>query len=561
MRKQSRNASHDATPENFVGTNRGHQRRSLALTASLWGALTASAWSVAVQAEIGPLTAYERANAAFELRVEAAIANRNLPLPPHPDNGDDARYSDRINSYTKGLPHDALGVVSPAAYDALLHALSTGNNADFENIPMGATNGNKLRDPQAAYTYSLEGRDAWSFTMPPAPAFSSAAQAAEALEVMWQALTRDVPFSQYTSNDAIKQAAADLSRFAAFDGPRIGGQVKPESLFRGVGVGELTGPYVSQFMLKPVPFGAMTVEQKFKVPVAGNDHLTNYAEWLAIQNGAKPSGITSEQLDGTARYIRNNRDLAQYVLKDFIIQGYMNAAQILRGFGDGALSDTFPYGAASKTQTRDPMWGVNQALDLLARVATPSQNVAWYQKWLVHRRARPEVFFGRVHNHLTNAASYPIHPKLFTSPALSAAFTANGTYLLPTATPAGSPLHPSYPAGHAVMAGAATTILKAFFKGSFPIPAPVVASDDGLSLLSYSGTLTVEGELNKLASNITLGRDAAGVHYRSDGDLGIRLGEKLGISVLRDLVNTYTDEFPGFSFNRFDGTPVTITKN
>jgi hypothetical protein len=524
-------------------------------------ALAASTWSVAARAEIGPLTAHQRANAALELRVEAALANRSLPLPPHPDNGDDALYLNRINSYTKGLPHDALGVVSPAAYDALLHALSTGNNADFEAIPMGTTNGNKLRDPQAAYTYFLEGRDAWSFTMPPAPAFSSAAQAAEALEVMWQALTRDVPFSQYTSNDTIKQAAADLSRFAAFDGPRIDGKVKPESLFRGVGVGELTGPYVSQFMLKPVPFGAMTVEQKLKVPVAGNDHLTNYNEWLAIQNGAKPSGITSEELDGTARYIRNNRDLAQFVLKDFIIQGYMNAAQILRGFGDGALSDTFPYGASSQTQTRDPMWGVNQALDMLARVATASQNVAWYQKWLVHRRARPEVFFGRVHNHLTNAASYPIHPKLFTSPALSATFTANGTYLLPTATAAGSPLHPSYPAGHAVMAGAATTILKAFFKGSFPIPAPVVASDDGLTLLPYNGTLTVEGELHKLASNISLGRDAAGVHYRSDGDLGIRLGEKLGISVLRDLVNTYTDEFPGFSFNRFDGTPVTITKN
>jgi hypothetical protein len=76
-------------------------------------------------------------------------------------------------------------------------------------------------------------------------------------------------------------------------------------------------------------------------------------------------------------------------------------------------------------------------------------------------------------------------------------------------------------------------VLKAFFKGSYVIPSPVQATDDGLSLVAYSGpALTIEGELNKLATNISIGRDAAGVHYRSDGDPGLALGEALAISVL-----------------------------
>jgi hypothetical protein len=84
-------------------------------------------------------------------------------------------------------------------------------------------------------------------------------------------------------------------------------------------------------------------------------------------------------------------------------------------------------------------------------------------------------------------------------------------------------------------------------------------SDDGLSLAPYTGApLTVGGELNKLASNIALGRDAAGVHYRSDGVEGIKLGEAIAISILRDTVTLFNEVFPGFSFTKYDGTPVTL---
>lgn len=515
--------------------------------------------AMAAAAEIGPQNGSKRADAVYKLREDAAKRHHNTPLPLHPDNGDEARYANRLNSYTKGLAHDDNGIVTPAAYTAYLRALESGRNSDFEAIPLGVVGGAKLRNPQAAYTLYLEGRDTHAFALRPPAEFSSAEQASEATEVLWQALTRDIPFSQYGTHPLIQEAAADLSRFSDFRGPKEAGRVTTGTLFRGIGVGETTGPYLSQFLLRPIPHGALTIAQRYNVPVAGNDHMVTFGEWLHIQRGGRPSGITRETLDPTPRYLRNGRDLAQYVLKDFNTQAYQAAAQILNSFGAGAVSETNPV-RTSATQAEGPLWGMNHALDVLGRVAMLSQSQGWYQKWLVHRRARPEVFFGRVHQHLTGSASYPLHAELLNSPALLRTFAYYGTYLLPMATPSGSPLHPSYPAGHATMAGAAVTVLKAFYKGSFVIPAPVVASDDGLSLTAYSGpALTVEDELNKLASNIALGRDTAGVHYRADGDEGLRLGEELAISVLQDLVETF-HEAVEFRFNRFDGTPVVIAK-
>ena len=107
--------------------------------------------------------------------------------------------------------------------------------------------------------------------------------------------------------------------------------------------------------------------------------------------------------------------------------------------------------------------------------------------------------------------------------------------------------------------GAGITVLKALFNESFLIPSPVTPSEDGLSLVPYTGApLTVGGELNKLASNIAMGRDAGGVHYRSDGIEGVKLGEAIAISILHDTATLYNEVFQGFSFTKYDGTPVTI---
>jgi hypothetical protein len=72
-----------------------------------------------------------------------------------------------------------------------------------------------------------------------------------------------------------------------------------------------------------------------------------------------------------------------------------------------------------------------------------------------------------------------------------------------------------------------------------------------------AGSLTVGGELNKLAANIALGRNAGGVHWRSDYTESLRLGEEIAIGLLREQKLTY-NEHHSFSFTRFDGTAITI---
>jgi hypothetical protein len=343
-----------------------------------------------------------------------------------------------------------------------------------------------------------------------------------------------------------------------YRGPKVNGQVTPDVIFRGSTAGDLTGPYLSQFLLKTVPMGAASMPQLYKTAVSGDDYWTSYADWLKGQRGGA-SG--SNNFDSTPRYIRNNRDLALYLLVDWSGQANVMAALILNSFGSAALAASNPY-LHSATQVGNVVFGAAQLLDLVPRVPNPANRACFCQKWLVHRRVRPEAFGGRIHNHVMGAAKYPIHSDVLNSAALKAVFSARGTYLLPQAYPAGSPLHPSYPAAHAVTAGAGITVLKALFNESFVIPSPVTPSDDGLSLVPYTGgSLAVGGELNKLASNIALGRDAAGVHYRSDGVEGIKLGEAIAISILRDTATLYNEVFPGFSFTKYDGTPVTITPN
>ena len=123
-------------------------------------------------------------------------------------------------------------------------------------------------------------------------------------------------------------------------------------------------------------------------------------------------------------------------------------------------------------------------------------------------------------------------------------------------------MHPSYGAGHATVAGACVTVLKALFDDTYVIPNPVVATPDGLSLVPYTGPdadrLTVGGELNKLAANVAIGRNIAGVHWRSDYAESVKLGEALAISVLRDQRLTYGEDFQGYSFTRMDGTKITV---
>ncbi|HLM46001.1 MAG TPA: vanadium-dependent haloperoxidase, partial [Myxococcaceae bacterium] len=495
-----------------------------------------------------------RVQEAREVRFEAARYQASRPVPTHLANGDEQLYPDHMANFTKALPHDDKGHVVAGAYEALLKAMETGAPEDFEAIPLGGTR--KLVNPQSAFAYDLMGADSHHLTMPPAPSFASAEAAGEMVELYWHALTRDVPFDAYATDPLIQQAAASLSSLSDFRGPKDGGRVTAANIFRGTTPGELNGPYISQFLLKDVPYGSRVIRQQNRVPIAGNDYVTKYDEWLAIQNGAAPASARNTY-DAQRRYIRNARDLGEFIHIDVSFQAYLNALLILLGTRS-AFDKANPYLTTTKTQGNVTF---NDAYigPLVCSVGNRAQKAVYFQKWSVHRRLRPEEFGGRLHNLRTGAASYPIHSDVKDNEVLNAVFSKFGTYLLPQAYPEGSPIHPSYGAGHSVIAGACCTVLKAFFDEDAVVADPVVASPDGLSLVPYSGPpLTVGGELNKLASNCSIGRNIAGVHYRTEAIESMLLGEAVAIEILKDEKFTYHEQFEGFSLTKFDGTKITI---
>jgi hypothetical protein len=268
-------------------------------------------------------------------------------------------------------------------------------------------------------------------------------------------------------------------------------------------------------------------------------------------------------------------DLAHYVHVDALYEAYLNACLIL--LGHGAPFDPgnpyLPPNPNAATQIGFGTFGGPHVLSLVCEVATRALKAMWWQKWYVHRRLRPEAYGGLIHVKLAGGTNgqtkdYPIQQQVLDSEALERTHTANGTYLLPMAFPEGSPTHPSYGAGHATVAGACVTVLKAFFDDLAPLPATIPASVPnaaGDGLVPYTGPgaggLTIGGELNKVAANISIGRNMAGVHWRSDYTESLRLGERVALHILRRQRKDYHEKDWSFSLCTFDGKRVRVDRN
>ena len=490
-----------------------------------------------------------RRSFALQLRVARARRQNERPLGAMVSNGDEAKFPNWIACFTKGLPQNQFGEVDPLAYKQLLHALSTAKHADFEQLPRGG--GRKLNDPEAAFAYQLEGGDPHTFDLPPAPSLDLSEAAWEMAELYWQAVCRDIPFSDYPQSTVIQQAATGL-------------KTSPTAIFRGPTPADLKGPYISQFLLKPIPCGSGKLEQRYRVPKRGSDFMTTVNEWSQIQLGVPPWREAS--FEASPRYMITGRDLAEFVHYDYSFQAYLNAALILFDNGPHTILNCNPFRSFanpyrnSRIQDGFVTFGQAEVMDWLGRISTAALKAAYCHKWLIHRRLRPEALGGLIHQTNTGIRHYPLPPALCESSGMRATFAKTGSYLLPQAYPEGCPLHPSYPAGHAALAGACATVLKACFEEKMLFPGCVVPSPDGQSLLSLPDYApTIGDEVNKLAFNISMARDWAGIHYRSDATAGLRLGEDVAISILEDLVCTYTEDFKGFSFTRLDGTKIRIT--
>jgi hypothetical protein len=428
-----------------------------------------------------------------------------------------------------------------------------------------------------------------------------------------------------------------------------------QTAFRGASPGVDVGPYLSQFLLIGnvdhnkggsvadgiIRYGVLDVSQKVPIATPKKDYMVTMSEYVAVQRGLRPDPemyLTPASASGSPpqrplrRFITTPRDLATYVHHDALYEAYLNACLILLAMGtpsDPAFDQLSGVGVAAATaETRRQaagfaLWGGPHILTLVTEVATRALKAVRYQKFNNHLRLRPEALAARIElrrsmdlpdtdsdhvddslvpgvlkDHigglLTALTSNTDSTGVSTLAAVQAG-TGDGRYFLPMAFPEGSPMHPSYGAGHATVAGACVTILKAFFDTStvlvrtpadpsrnriesfaFKRPDPQigdeavafrapplgagsagVAPPDPLEW-NPSTPLTLEGELNKLAANISIGRDMAGVHFFTDYYDSVRMGEAIALSILEEQALTYLTDPCVFSVPTFDGSVVRI---
>lgn len=279
----------------------------------------------------------------------------------------------------------------------------------------------------------------------------------------------------------------------------------------------------------------------------------------------------------------------------------------------GGAKRKFPFPGAMPNDTNQmpfALFGPPHLLTLVTEVSSRALKAVRLQKFSVHRRLRPEAAGALFHTVYSgyephwddpDSAPYGTHGNAdevaaqamlastvakYTFPQTDAADgskTVHGSepileeiltlvrehnaalngpalknsWLLPMAFPEGSPMHPAYGAGHATVAGACVTLLKAFFAMRNKDGTPVyVVEPGGEALVPASGEvpedlsinllavdipqgLTLEGELNKLMWNISNGRNIAGVHYYTDYIESALLGEAVTIGILREQMLAY----------------------
>jgi len=435
-----------------------------------------------------------------------------------------------LMNFTKGLCHDPdTGLVKvPEHYLALAEAIESGDPWAFENIPLGPNcidvgnslqpdwlstkaqtsgeNGGRVtvrawESASAGLAFDIQGPDAQAVTMPPAPPLGSEELTGEMGEVYAQALLRDVPLSAFynqagSASGKAENVVTDLNRLSWFKNNRRTGErdLNTDSAFRGITAGDHIGPYLSQFLLAGdnglgneflpkdgrVNYGANSLEHKVRTAVPGEDYMTTWEHYLDVQNGADLRGLESYVEAGnsdnipTRRFITTGRDLATYVHYDALYQAYLNGCLLL-------LSVGAPFDPGIPFQKEDGIdhqqgfahWGGPHILSLVTEVATRALKAVRYQKFNIHRRLRPEVLAARIEKRDDLSLIAPELSQVYTDLDNSGLAQkiindiGENNLLLPMAFCEGSPMHPSYGAGHATVAGACVTILKAFFQHDY----------------------------------------------------------------------------------------------
>jgi len=379
-----------------------------------------------------------------------------------------------------------------------------------------------------------------------------------------------------------------------------------------------------------IAYGTQLIDQKVQTFAAHTDYMLHWHAAVDVQNGADFTDDT-KLVPKVMRFIATPRDLAAYVRYDALYQAYLNACLIMLGSGKAFKKQQplvhphsnqpgpgFPDREKEDSRQAFASFGDPHVLSLVTEVATRCLKAVRRQKFNYHRRARPE----RIGELLTlegtrgagggNDVSHKLGERTRSTlkkmanekhlgPLLELVELHNNSLiekgnadphldfdacpdapwfqvaknrLLPMAFAEGSPMHPSYGAGHATVAGGCVTMLKAFFHTvkkddnncplavEWPKARPVVqASRDGTMLEppKSSDNMTINGELNKLAANISIGRNMAGVHFYTDYYESLRMGERVATGILIEQMKQYNEPVE-MDFESFDGDHVHILK-
>ena len=541
-----------------------------------------------------------------------------------------------IHTFTKGFFHNNAGLMENTdEYEEFIRASDSGDldiiarlnlndnlnwqsataqNAGGAGVPATVRGWESMG---SGLTYDLEGPDAQAVRIPPAPCLDSEEMTSELAEVYWMALCRDVRFTDFAANATVAAAIAHLNSLPWISSQSENGLREYEknrkrgyftdgtnafngnNIFRGNVQGDDIGFHISQFLYVGnqargisgtygpeqglINYGSTTIDQRVRVATPGRDYMTTWEHWLDVQNGADLRGLETyipAQNDNNIdrevgyRFIITPRDLATYVHYDALHQAYFNACVIMLNIGV-KFDPGIPFGLSDSldSQIGFATFGGPHILNLVSEVAVRALKAVRYQKYNVHRRARPEQIGGWVDRHqnglitdlevmggVTAGLGNDLLNRVQAHNAAQNPAGANASWLLPMPFVEGSPMHPTYGSGHATVAGACVTILKAFFDEGFILPFAYTPSPTGRNLdadASNLGRYTVGNELNKLAANVAFGRNWAGVHWYSDQLESLRLGEEVALGILEEQKLMYGENF-SMNVPLFDGTTIRI---
>ena len=298
------------------------------------------------------------------------------------------------------------------------------------------------------------------------------------------------------------------------------------------------------------------------------------------------------------RHILTPRDLTTIVHADYPCELAMRAAEILLSYRC-PLNKHNPYRMNILSGETGPfvLFSGAELYNLIGEVTREALRLVWYYKY-TNFTARPEEIAGKIHYEannilehaeiqtmLNNVAFRNILNEHKTQNAKQVPISSSYHTLMPLVYPEGSPTHPSCPAGHAVAGAAACALMKAYFDEDYLVrnmfPVVCVKSSDYYSVASGVTTydhdsattavvnlatgdeniITVGNELDKLTSNIAMGRNMAGIHYRRDAETSFMLGEQLAINMLQRKLNEWkTPKELYYQFTLRDGRSVKVTR-